>query len=156
MTIAYRAIGQVHLDQQHAFIEIAPEFRPGLVGLDDFSFIHVLWQADRARPLSGDALVVSAPYRNGPERIGVFATRSPARPNPVCFTVAPLVGVDIATGRVDLAWLDCEDKTPVLDIKPYHPSADRLASAPVPDWCAAWPKSLEESGSFDWSSVFSF
>lgn len=156
MPIAYRPIGNAHQDGPRFFIEVEPAFRQGLVGLGDFSFIHVVWHAHEAAPLADDALVLTSPYRNAPEKLGVFATRSSGRPNPVCITVAPLLGVDITAGRVDLAWIDCENGTPVLDIKPYHTSSDRIAAPKVPHWCENWPKSLEESANFDWSKVFNF
>jgi tRNA (Thr-GGU) A37 N-methylase len=59
-------------------------------------------------------------------------------------------------GIIGLAFIDAEDGTPVLDIKPYTPSLDRVENPIVPKWCAHWPKSVESSGSFDWSSVFNF
>lgn len=55
-----------------------------------------------------------------------------------------------------ISWIDAFDGSPVLDIKPYHPSIDRVEEPIVPDWCKNWPKSIESSGDFDWSSVFIF
>lgn len=56
--------------------------------------------------------------------------------------------------------MDAEDGTPVIDIKPYTPSFDRVESPIVPDWCASWPKDVETSGDFGWkhsiSDWFSF
>ena len=46
------------------------------------------------------------------------------------------------------------DGTPILDIKPYQPSFDRVEHPESPAWCAAWPHSVETSGAFDWASVF--
>lgn len=48
------------------------------------------------------------------------------------------------------------EQIPVLDIKPYTPSLDRVETPNVPEWCSEWPKSTEESGNFDWESVFNF
>lgn len=56
----------------------------------------------------------------------------------------------------ELAHIDAEAGTPVLDIKPYTPSLGRVEKPSVPSWCADWPASVEESGRFDWSSVFNF
>ena len=89
-----------------------------------------------------------------PERLGVFATRSPLRPNPVCVTVAALSAVDIDSGIVRVGWIDLEPGTPVLDIKPYQPAADRVANPAMPGWCADWPQSIETSGDYDWASIF--
>ena len=49
-----------------------------------------------------------------------------------------------------------DDNTPVLDIKPYTPSFDRVETPGVPAWCSEWPKSTEASGCFDWGQVFNF
>lgn len=135
-------------------LEIKPAYREGLVGLDAFRWIVVHWFAHRADRRNGAPLLLPAPYRGAPERLGVFATRSPLRPNPLCVTVAALLSVDVASGVLRLGWLDCEEGTPILDIKPYQPSFDRVEHPEPPAWCAAWPRSVETSGDFDWASVF--
>ena len=101
-------------------------------------------------------LKVSSPYRNSPETLGTFATRSPERPNPVALSTAQILRIDSAAGIIGLSHIDARDNTPVIDLKPYTPSLDRVAHPCVPDWCASWPKSLEESADFDWSGVFTF
>jgi tRNA (Thr-GGU) A37 N-methylase len=68
--------------------------------------------------------------------------------------VAELTAVDAMNSRLHLAWIDAEDGSPVIDIKPYHPSSDRIERPSVPDWCRSWPQSLEQSARFDWSQVF--
>ena len=57
---------------------------------------------------------------------------------------------------IGLAYIDANDNTPLLDIKPYTPSMDRIESPTVPDWCSHWPKSLEESSDFPWENEFNF
>lgn len=52
--------------------------------------------------------------------------------------------------------IDANDNTPVLDIKPYTPSFDRVETPGVPVWCSEWPKSTEASGCFNWEQVFNF
>jgi tRNA-Thr(GGU) m(6)t(6)A37 methyltransferase TsaA len=144
-------IGHVTRTANGPGLEIEPAYREGLLGLDDFRWIVVHWFADR----SGEGpLVLPAPYRGAPERLGVFATRSPLRPNPLCVTVAALGGVDVAAGLLHINWIDCDDGTPVLDVKPYQPSLDRVESPEMPAWCAGWPRSVETSGAFDWASTF--
>lgn len=51
---------------------------------------------------------------------------------------------------------DAEDGTPLVDLKPYTPSIDRIATPRVPAWCANWPNDVETSGQFDWGAVFRF
>ncbi len=52
----------------------------------------------------------------------------------------------------DISW----SRTPVLDIKTYTPSLDRIEAPGVPEWCSHWPKSAEASEHFDWASEFNF
>jgi tRNA-Thr(GGU) m(6)t(6)A37 methyltransferase TsaA len=93
-------------------IEIFPEFAAGLDGLEGFSHIIVLFHFHRSGPAK---LKVVPPGRSKPR--GVFATRSPHRPNPLGLSVLRLLGLD---GRVlEVSGLDLVDGTPILDIKPY-------------------------------------
>ncbi len=132
-------------------LTVAEPFRQGLAGLDEFSHAVVLWVAHETEEGS---LVLDAPYVRGPENIGVFATRSASRPNRLGVSVAPLTRVDPATGVVEFGWIDAVDNTPVVDLKPYFPSSDRVADAATPQWCSHWPQNLEASATFDWESVF--
>lgn len=147
-------IGRAAQTADGPVLAIDPAFRDGLVGLEDFRWIVVHWLADRAGQLDEGALVLPSPYRQGPEKLGVFATRSPRRPNPICTSVASLIAVDRPAGILRLGWIDCDEGTPILDIKPYQASVDRVERPEPPAWCAGWPKSVETAGSFDWSSVF--
>jgi len=109
-----------------ATIEVAPDYRPGLAGLERVSHVAILTWLDR----SARNLIVQKP-RHAPRPKGVFALRSPARPNPVGLHVARLVGVDMETGVLTLDAIDVLDGTPVIDIKPYYASTDSVAEATV-------------------------
>lgn len=93
-------------------IEIEAEFEPGLLDIEGFSHLYVLWVFDRHTEVE---LVGMPPSDDRPH--GVFATRSPFRPNPIGLTVVRLLGRNGRTLRA--AGLDMLDGTPVLDIKPY-------------------------------------
>jgi tRNA-Thr(GGU) m(6)t(6)A37 methyltransferase TsaA len=93
-------------------IEIRPEFEPGLTDIEGFSHLIVLWEFDRSE---GFSLVGTPPSDNRPH--GVFATRSPLRPNPIGLTVVELLRREGAWLRV--RGIDMLDGTPILDIKPY-------------------------------------
>jgi len=95
-----------------------PAFIPGLLDLDGFSHLILLYWLDQAHP---PRLRLAPPF-DGRER-GVFATRSPARPNPVGLSVVAFEGF-ADEGRLLVRYLDCLDGTPLLDIKPYLPSTD--------------------------------
>lgn len=88
--------------------------------------------------------------------MGIFATRSPVRPNPIALSTAEIIGIDYQNGIVQIAYIDANDNTPLLDIKPYTPSLDRVETPGVPAWCSHWPQSLEESASFAWENEFNF
>jgi len=98
-------------------LKILPEFEPGLTDIEGFSNLFVIWEFDRSPrvELRGDDLLASPPSDN--RQHGVFATRSPRRPNPIGLTVVELLrreGVDLHVRGVDML-----DGTPILDIKPY-------------------------------------
>ena len=94
------------------------------------------------------------PYTNGPDELGVFALRSPERPNPIGVSNAQITYIDKTNGTIGLTYVDANDGSAVLDIKPYTPSIDRVENPITPNWCSHWPKSFEESGKFDWAKEF--
>ena len=102
-------------------LEILPEFDPGLKDIEGFSHLFVIWAFDRSQ---GYELVGTPPTDDRPH--GVFATRSPRRPNPIGLTVVELLGREGATLRV--RGVDMLEGTPILDLKPYLSSIppDRL------------------------------
>jgi tRNA-Thr(GGU) m(6)t(6)A37 methyltransferase TsaA len=93
-------------------IEILPAYAAGLADVEGFSHLYVLWIFDR---VEGVELVAHPPADDRPH--GVFATRSPARPNRLGLTVVELLGRDGATLRV--RGVDMLDGSPVVDLKPY-------------------------------------
>src|SRR5947208_9217578 len=94
-------------------LEILPEFAPGLADIEGFSHLFVLWFFDR----STDFDLIARPPSDDGRPHGVFATRSPRRPNPIALTVLELLGRNGAQLRV--RGVDMLEDTPVLDIKPY-------------------------------------
>lgn len=148
-------IGQIHVSEDGFWLELESEFAPALSGLDGFSLVNVYWWADQLdQPELRQMKTCQSPYKDAPEELGIFATRSPIRPNPVCHTVCAVLRIDHEKPNIYVAYIDAEDGTPILDIKPYHPSVDRAREVSVPGWCASWPQWLEESATFDWESVF--
>ncbi len=98
-----------------------------------------------------------APERDhGPETIGIFATRSPVRPNPIALSAVPVLGIDTAAGIIAVPYVDADDGTPVLDIKPYLPATERIRDVKVPAWSAHWPQWYEDNWGFDWAAEFTF
>lgn len=155
MELSLRPIGKITAGQSFT-ITLNPEYAQGLAGLKGFSHLLILWYANKAPTWDASALIMEKPYRCAPERLGVFATRAPYRPNSVCVTVATVASIDEKKGEIRLWWIDAEDGTPVIDIKPYHPCSDRVRDVQVPAWCEHWPKWYEDSGSFAWDKEFLF
>jgi tRNA-Thr(GGU) m(6)t(6)A37 methyltransferase TsaA len=105
-------------------IELDPRYRKGLADISTCSNLILLYWMDRA-PRD---LVLQKPRHYGVAR-GVFALRSPARPNPIAMSVVELLGLD--GDRLTVKGLDCLDGTPLLDIKPYFASTDARPGARV-------------------------
>ena len=113
-------------------IELLREFSPGLMDIEGFSHLFVLWEFDRA---DGFDLIAHPPTDEGREH-GVFSTRSPRRPNPIGLTVVELLRRDASVLHV--RGVDMLDGTPVLDIKPY------LSSVPTEKIRRGWLAEAEE------------
>ena len=148
-------IGRCRADNAGFRLEIDPAYRAALRGLHGFSHLNVLWWCDSCDdPASRALLETPNPYKKAPESLGVFATRSPQRPNPIALTPIYVLSIDIENGLIETPFLDAHDQTPILDIKPYHPAVDRVRDVRVPDWCRHWPQWYEESANFDWGREF--
>lgn len=150
-------IGKINVNEKGMFIELEPKYIPAMQALDGFSHLSVIWWfSDFDNAEMRNILETPQPYKNAPAVMGIFATRSPIRPNPIALTAVQIIEIDHKKGIIQIAWIDANDGTPVLDIKPYTPSADRIEAPGVPEWCSHWPKSLEESENFDWENEFNF
>lgn len=154
-TFALRPIGRTAIHDTGAALCIDEPFREALFGLEGFSHLNVLWWAHLLdEPALRDVTIAERAYRDAPDRLGIFATRSPVRPNPIALSAVPVLSIDLAKGRVEVPWIDAEPDSPILDIKPYHPAVDRIREAATPAWCAGWPQWHEDSMTFDWNAVF--
>jgi len=109
-----------------ATLTVDAPFRPGLAGLQGVSHVAILTWLHR----SPRNLIVQKP-RHAVQAKGVFALRSPARPNPVGLHIVRLTGLDTVAGRLDLEAIDVLDGTPVVDIKPYYASTDSAPEAMI-------------------------
>lgn len=152
-----RPIGTIQNGKDGIFIKLFPEYVPGLEALDGFSHINVLWWFSNCdNPADRCIFQAERPYKNAPAVMGVFATRSPLRPNPIALTASEIIKIDADQGVIQLDYIDADNGTPVLDIKPYTPSLDRVETPRVPEWCRSWPNSIEASANFPWDQVFNF
>jgi tRNA-Thr(GGU) m(6)t(6)A37 methyltransferase TsaA len=116
--------------EANGVLEILPEFEAGLTHIEGFSHLFVIWVFDRS---GGCELLGAPPGEEIPH--GVFATRSPYRPNPIALTVVELLRRDGAALHVH--GVDMLDGTTILDIKPY------MSSIPAEKLHRGW---LDEQG----------
>jgi tRNA-Thr(GGU) m(6)t(6)A37 methyltransferase TsaA len=105
-------------DQPLCSVEVDPEFIPGLKDLEGYTHLILLYWLNQAAP---PEMVFTPP--NDTEPRGMFATRTPRRPNPIGLSVVKLEAIP-SPGLLHVRYLDCVDGTPLLDIKPYLPSTD--------------------------------
>ncbi len=98
------------------------ELREGLNGLEGFDYVWLITWFDRVADGPAPLEQVPRPLRGTGRRFGVFATRSPARPNPVGLSLVRVLGIE--GRRLRFAGVDLLDRTPVLDIKPFFPEDD--------------------------------
>ncbi len=114
-------------------IVFAPEYRvsDALRGITDFSHVWLIWSFSEARR-DGWSPTVRPPRLGGNERLGVFATRSPYRPNSLALSCVKLLSVEHIEGKGDVLFVagaDLMNGTPIYDIKPYLPYADSIEGA---------------------------
>ena len=107
-------------------VVLAPEFRSpeALRGLEDFDYLWLIWEFHLNRETSSDSLTVRPPRLGGNERVGVFASRAPYRPNRLGLSSVRIASVDAAKGEIHVLGADLADGTPIYDIKPYVAYAD--------------------------------
>jgi len=126
-----------------AQIVFEPAYRnpDALRGIEGFTHLWLVWQFDRAERENWSP-TVRPPRLGGNRRMGVFATRSPFRPNPIGLSCVELTGVEqTADGAVlQIRGADLVDGTPILDIKPYLPYCDSR-----PDAKGGWTDGLESA-----------
>lgn len=139
-------VGYVRRENERTYLEILPSYVPALKELERFSHVQVFWwfsefQDDMYRQVTqSDKAPYDAPV------LGVFACRSPVRPNPIGLTTAKILDVNRDKGEVEIANIDAFDGTPVLDLKAYIPVCDRVENVQVPEWASDWPEWLPEEG----------
>ncbi len=126
----------VESDENEFYLQLQPAFTAGLKDLDSFTYIYVLYHIDR---LKGDPrMVISPPWTAG-QQVGLFASRSPQRPNPIGLSIVRIR--KIVGNRVYTSGLDVFDNTPLLDIKPYINDLDSKCDADN-----GWVQDVDDDG----------
>jgi len=128
----------VEVKGEESKIEIKPEFCRGLLHLNQFSHLIVLyWLHLRDNENDRKTLRVIPMRHKGAPEMGVFATRSPSRPNPIGLCVVELLKLEDCS--LIVKGLDANVGSPILDIKPYIPRADSIPEAKAPEWTLKGP-----------------
>ncbi len=124
---------QSGLVETKADIIFEPEYRnrEALRGLEEFSHVWLIWEFSKAKREKWSP-TVRPPRLGGNKRLGVFATRSPFRPNPIGLSCVKLESISYTEANgpvITVSGADLLDGTPIYDIKPYLPYADCITSA---------------------------
>jgi tRNA-Thr(GGU) m(6)t(6)A37 methyltransferase TsaA len=113
-------------------IIINEDLKEALSGIDEFSHIVVVYWMHKLPPSQRSVFKVHPKGNQNLPLVGVFASRSPARPNPMGITIVKLV--EHRDNVLKVTGLDAIDGTPVLDIKPYIPGHDSASDIKTPGW----------------------
>ncbi|MBM4088609.1 MAG: tRNA (N6-threonylcarbamoyladenosine(37)-N6)-methyltransferase TrmO [Planctomycetes bacterium] len=135
MPVEYQVhpIGHVRKSGDRTLIVLDKKFEPGVLGLDQWSHVQVIWWFDKNDTPEKRAVLQVHPRGDQKNPLtGVFATRSPFRPNLIALTLCKIVSVK--ENVVEVEKIDAFEGTPVLDIKCYAPGQDSADEVKVPDW----------------------
>jgi len=131
-------VGKVEVKDGAAAVRIFEKYAPALKGLEEWSHVNVLYWFDKNDTPQRRATLQVHPRGDRTKPItGVFACRSPMRPNLLALTVCKIVAIEGAVVRLDK--IDALDGTPVLDLKPFIPPDAPSQGIRVPDWARGGP-----------------
>jgi tRNA-Thr(GGU) m(6)t(6)A37 methyltransferase TsaA len=132
-TYSIQPVGKVVKRSGKTMLEIFPAFQDALLGLDGFSHVQVYYWFDRNDSPDKRATLRVHPRRDKANPLtGVFATRSPRRPNLIGYSVCKIRSVE--GNKIIIDNIDAFDGSPIIDLKPYIPGSDCVPDASVPEW----------------------
>jgi len=126
------SLGQVKRQEGKTLLVLKDKYAPGLTSLGDYSHVMVYYWFDRNDNKEGRSLLQFNRQGKADPLTGIFATRSPSRPNLIGFTTCPIISVQ--GNIVEIEYIDAFDDTPILDLKPYIPRNDCHPEAETPVW----------------------
>lgn len=130
---------------QESFLEIDQRWIEGLIGIEEFSHLVVLFYLDRAERRRKAGKPREAEDTDGLTPVGFFATRTPNRPNPIGMSCPQLLRRD--GDRLYVVGIDAWDGTPIIDIKGYYPRDEQRPDATIPSWLELlWSRHDAERG----------
>lgn len=126
-------VAAIQKEEHSTFVKVHEDFRDALLGLDGFSHIVLICFFHESDTPEKRATLQVHPRNDKTNPLtGVFATRSPRRPNPIA--IYPCRIRSIHGNGIEIDPIDVRDETPVVDIKPYIPEIDSIPEAKVPKW----------------------
>ena len=126
LDLTLQSIGSVEKNNGMVKIKLDGKYAEGLHELGGFGHVVILWWAHKYVEYRNQIdMEIDLPYAPG-TKAGLFATRSPVRPNPVCVSTAQIKEVSVKEGVIAVDEIDAADGSPVLDIKPYYGTTDRV------------------------------
>lgn len=138
-------IGHIYRKGMDTSIIVNKKYIPGLKGLNNFSHVMVLWYADKIQNIENRNMLQMYPPYSLDRLIGVFATRAEYRPNPIAVTTCKIKDIQEKKGVIKVTGMDALDGTPIIDLKPYIPSFDRVKEPKLPKWLSfLWPEWVHE------------
>ena len=106
-------------------VEFCDGFKPEMLdGLEGFDYLWLIWGFSLNNPYAAASSKVRPPRLGGNEKMGVYATRSPYRPNPIGLSSVKIESIDAAAGKIFVLGADLVEGTPIFDVKPYLEYAD--------------------------------
>lgn len=152
MKFTLNAIGTIQIKDNRYDIQLFREYIPGLLHVEHFSHLYIIWWAHLTdTPEIRKRIVTKNIFRLAPGEDGVFASRSPERPNPVMISIIKVDTIDLNNGTIITPFIDAEDGTPIIDIKPYFP-VERIKNCTTPSCYGHWPKWAEDAENFNWKN----
>ena len=138
--VLIKPIGQVKKTEQETILKLSKEHQDIMRRLKGFSHIKILWWFDKFDKSTYRKITQSdPPYENAP-KTGIFASRSPVRPNPIAMTTARIFKSDEEKYELNVSELDALENSFIIDILPYIPAYDRVKVVSVPKWLEHWPQ----------------
>ena len=139
-------IGHINKAKYGIQLKILEPFRPALKQLNHFSHLIVFWWSNRFDTERYRSTIQCKPPYAKKKLTGVFACRSPVRPNPIMITTCRILDIDEEEGVIVVSDIDAFEGTPIIDLKPYIPVSDRVKEVKVPEWLSDWPEWMAEDG----------
>lgn len=132
-TFQVHPIGWIRIKKSGINIEIDPQYKDALLGMEGFSHIQVLYWFHKNDDSENRGILQVRPRRNPKNPLtGVFATHAPVRPNLIAVSTCKIESIDGNIIRIDD--IDARDGSPVVDIKCYVPEKRAFTNLKLPDW----------------------